>query len=102
MELLDAPAGARRAAMHAFLAPSKASSEAVFVMPNQSPHVANQPPWWLTDGQEVCQFCTQFYLLEMECRCVRCDTALCALCVADVTGPGYLCPNCDADSDRLE
>lgn len=53
-------------------------------------------PWWLADGEEVCEHCLQRYAYEVEVRCVACDAPLCPQCVIEVraTRESY-CPGCE-------
>lgn len=53
-------------------------------------------PWWLDDGEEVCEHCLQRYAYEVEVRCVACDAALCPHCavVVRATRESY-CPGCE-------
>lgn len=53
-------------------------------------------PWWLAEGEEVCEHCLQRYAYEVEVRCVACDAPLCPQCVIEVraTRESY-CPGCE-------
>lgn len=51
-------------------------------------------PWWL-GGRETCGFCLQFYVLEMEARCVHCDRPVCPMCVSEAEESRLLvCSEC--------
>ncbi|MFW6325015.1 MAG: hypothetical protein ACOC0U_08135 [Desulfovibrionales bacterium] len=52
-------------------------------------------PWWLDQGEEVCEHCFQRYAYEMEYRCEYCDGPICPLCIATIEKSSMLlCPEC--------
>lgn len=59
-------------------------------------------PYWLAGGTETCPHCTLTYVLEMEYRCVACDSGLCEQCVIVVRETlEVFCPQCaPSDSGR--
>jgi hypothetical protein len=53
-------------------------------MPEARPK--SQPvPWYLSDGDEECPHCGQWYAYELEIRCPDCDSPSCPQCQ---------CPTC--------
>lgn len=59
------------------------------------------PPWWAEGGSELCPFCEQTFVYEMEVRCVDCDRPACPHCaccdvVESLTVMTHRCPECVA------
>lgn len=58
--------------------------------------------YWLS-GSEMCPFCLQVYVLEMEWRCCGCDAPLCPCCMGERREAGVeTCIGCgeeDADEE---
>jgi len=50
-------------------------------------------PRWFEGGEEICPFCGQTYIYEMERRCTLCDSAVCPCC-CPAEDTDLLCPDC--------
>lgn len=63
------------------------------------PRSSQAPPWWAEGGSELCPFCEQTYVYEMEVRCYDCDRPSCPHCaccdaVESLTVVTHRCPDC--------
>jgi hypothetical protein len=51
-------------------------------------------PWWLSEGDEDCPGCGQFYLAEVEFHCPDCDTPTCLHCRKRSPDGRWVCTSC--------
>jgi hypothetical protein len=59
-------------------------------------------PYWIDGGTEVCDICSQPYVLQAERRCAACDCALCEHCVAHAEEGESFCEHCRAEAGEKE
>ncbi len=53
---------------------------------------------WVDGERDLCGFCLQVYVVELEVRCVGCDRAVCPMCVVRLeVSAEMLCPECGAE-----
>ena len=52
------------------------------------------PPWWLSGGEELCVYCGQLYVYELEFRCPDCDEPSCPHCRTMHPEGRHVCPSC--------
>lgn len=57
---------------------------------------AGSTPYWVEGGSEICSFCHQRYVYELEIRCADCDGPSCPHCtvVERLTTVVHRCPEC--------
>lgn len=69
--------------------------------------------WWNRPGWEECPSCRGSYNLEVEIRCVRCDSPLCPLCAVVLREPAapaashlgavhHACSGCSSEARSSE
>jgi hypothetical protein len=55
---------------------------------------AKLTPWYLSDGDEECPHCGQWYTYEVEFRCPDCDSPGCPQCKSNHADQRLVCPSC--------